>query len=112
MTDSIGHIEYDPVERPGVSNLLMIWSALDERGRRPEELGKMCREEGWGMGRLKKQVEEVVVDRIEPVRKEFERIQGDLGYLRDVAQKGRERARGVASKTMEEVRSVVGLSQI
>lgn len=106
------YIDYDPENRPGVSNLLMIWSALDEGRRRPEELGKMCKEEKWGMGKLKKAVEEVVVERVEPVRMEFERISGDVGYLREVAKKGRDKAREVASQTMEKVRNVVGLSQI
>lgn len=112
VTDSDPSIGYDPTARPGVSNLLLIWSALDADGRSPERLAEMARDEGWGMGRLKAEVEGVVVQRLKPVREEYEMIQGDIGYLREVAKKGRERAREVASKTMDEVRGVVGLSQI
>lgn len=112
VTDSDPVINYDPATRPGLSNLLLIWSALDKSGRSPEELASMVREEGWGMGRLKQELEGVIVERIEPVKKEYERIQGDIEYLREVAKRGRIQAREIASKTMDEVRSVVGLSQI
>lgn len=112
VTDSDPTITYDPVGRPGLANLLLIWSALDKAGRSPEVLADMAREEGWGSARLKEEIEGVVIERIEPVRKEYERIQGDVGYLQEVAKKGRDRARGVARKTMDEVRDVVGLSPI
>jgi tryptophanyl-tRNA synthetase len=112
VTDSDLVISYDPATRPGLSNLLMIWSALDEQGRSPEVLAGMVREQGWGMGKLKAELEGVIVQRIEPGRKEYLRIQADIGYLREVAQKGRDAAREVASKTMSQVRHVVGLSQI
>jgi tryptophanyl-tRNA synthetase len=112
VTDGEGVITYDPAGRPGLSNLLLIWSALDEAGRTPEALAQLAREAGWGSARLKEEIEGVVVGRIEPVRKEYERIQGDLGYLQEVAKRGREKARVVASKTMDEVRGVVGLSRI
>lgn len=64
------------------------------------------------MGRLKEAVGEVVIERLKPVREDFERLQREEGYLREVAEKGRRRAGETARKTMEEVRRSVGLSQI
>ena len=64
------------------------------------------------MGRLKEEVAESVVKKIEPIRGEYERINRDEGYLREVAKRGRERAREVAATTMEEVRRVVGLNPL
>lgn len=112
MTDSEHGLTYDPETRPGLGNLLLIWSALDSEGRSPQQLATMAQNQGWGMGRLKEEVAGVVQERIEPVRKEYQRIQADLGYLQQVAKSGRDRAREVAAKTMDEVRSVVGLSEI
>lgn len=112
MTDSIPGISFDPDTRPGVSNLLTIWSALDDRKRSSEELAREAREGGWGMGKLKETVGEVVIESLRPVREEYERMKGEEVWLRDVAAKGRERAREVAARTMGEVRRAVGLDHI
>ena len=112
MTDSLPTVTYEPHSRPGVSNLLLIWSALDASNRAPEDLAEEAQRDGWGMGRLKEVVGEVVVERLKPIRKEYERIRGQQGYLREVAVKGRLRAGEAAAKTMEEVRKTVGLSRI
>lgn len=91
---------------------MLIWSALDKEGRTPEQLASMTSAEAWGMGRLKEHVAESVIERIEPIRKEYEKVSQDRAYLSEVAKKGRETAREVAAKTMEEVRRVVGLDPL
>ncbi len=63
------------------------------------------------MGRLKEVVGEVIVEKLRPVREEYERLRREEGYLREVAGKGRVRAE-IAGKTIEEVRKAVGLSRI
>ncbi|KAL7423013.1 Tryptophan--tRNA ligase, mitochondrial [Cryptotrichosporon argae] len=108
VTDSLPGVSYDPVTRPGVANLLSIWSALD--GREPGALAAEA--EGWGMGRLKDAVADVVVAALEGVRSEYERISKDDAYLSAVAAQGRARAREKAAETMDEVRRVVGLAEI
>lgn len=112
VTDSIPHMFYDPADRPGLSNLLLIWSALDESKRSPEQLAQLANDSGWGMGKLKEQVTDAVVARVEPIRREYEKISADKGYLAEVAQRGRETARQKAAETMEEVRRVVGLGPL
>ncbi len=64
------------------------------------------------MGRLKEVVGEVIVEKLRPVREEYERLRREEGYLREVAGKGRVRAAEIAGKTIEEVRKAVGLSRI
>lgn len=111
VTDSNREITYDPEGRPGISNLLTIWSALDwDRGRTPEQLAADCR--GIGAGKLKGLIGEVVSEALEPVRTEYERIREDHAYLSEVAKKGRETARAKAAKTMEQVRKAAGLEEI
>lgn len=112
VTDSVPTITYDPESRPGVSNLLLIWSALDGSGRTPEMLAEEAQKGGWGMARLKEVVGEVVVERLTPVREEYERLRGEEGFLREVAESGRVSASEVAGRTMREVRKAVGLSRI
>ncbi|BEI80746.1 hypothetical protein CcaverHIS002_0112750 [Cutaneotrichosporon cavernicola] len=112
VTDADPNITFDPTGRPGVANLLTIWSALDDAGRTPGQLAEMAAAEGWGAGKLKGAVAEVVVHKLAPVRDEYARIVADPGYIRDVAARGAERARETAEKTMVEVRRVVGLGDI
>jgi tryptophanyl-tRNA synthetase len=112
VTDADPNITFDPVARPGVANLLTIWSALDDSGRTPAQLAEMAAAEGWGAGKLKGAVAEVVITKLAPVREEYARIVADPGYIRDCAAKGAERARETAEKTMVEVRKVVGLGDI
>lgn len=110
VTDSTRGITFDPASRPGVSNLLTIWSALDDAGRSPTQLADEV--EGWGMGQLKSTIGELVVEKLRPVRENYESISQDQGYLSEVAARGRDMARGHAAKTMEEVRRAIGLQSI
>jgi len=112
VTDSEPSITFDPVSRPGVANLLTIWSALDPSGRTPEQLAETAHNDGWGMGKLKGAVGEVVVEGMKDVRGEYERVRKEHGYLSEVAKKGRETASERARETMIEVRKVIGLDQI
>lgn len=112
VTDSESSITFDPESRPGVANLLTIWSALDPSGRTPEMLAEEARRDGWGMGKLKGAVGEVVVEGMKDVRGEYERVRREHGYLSEVAKKGREMAGARARETMEEVRKVIGLDRI
>jgi tryptophanyl-tRNA synthetase len=110
VTDSIPGITFDQESRPGVSNLLLIWSALDEAGRSPAQLAQEV--EGWGMGKLKSTIGEVVVERLRPIRENYERISQDRAWLSEVAKRGREKATENAVKTMDEVRRAMGLDHI
>ena len=110
VTDSTQGVTFDPENRPGVSNLLTIWSALDDQGRSPQQLASEV--ESWGMGKLKSTIGELVVEKLKPVRENYERISQDQGYLSEVAAKGRDKARQQAAITMEEVRKAIGLQSI
>lgn len=121
VTDSEPSITFDPANRPGLANLLLIWSALDESGgslgsvgksRTPTELAQLANESKWGMGKLKQHISERIIERIEPIRLEYERIVQDHAYLAEVAQMGRQGAREVAAETMSQVRKAVGLGPL
>ncbi|EIW72716.1 hypothetical protein TREMEDRAFT_36890 [Tremella mesenterica DSM 1558] len=110
VTDSLPGVTYDPISRPGVSNLLTIWSALDPSNRTPEQLVEECGE--WGLGKLKEHVGEVIVESLKGIKEEYERIRSADGFLRSVAKDGREWAGGVAKVTMKEVKQKVGLGPL
>ncbi|CZT05097.1 related to mitochondrial tryptophanyl-tRNA synthetase [Rhynchosporium graminicola] len=109
LTDSQNLVTWDPVSRPGVSNLLALLSSFDKHGRSAQELGGMLEKEGMGLGAFKKLVAGEVREGLRDVRERFERVLGEEGYVEEVARRGAVRARESAEETMVLVREAVGL---
>jgi tryptophanyl-tRNA synthetase len=109
VTDSINSVSYDPVNRPGVSNLLTLLSAFDEEGRSPETLGQVYGT-GMGLGAFKKLVGEAIGGGLETFRGAYEDVvkKGE-GYLEDVERRGARVAEENAEATMVGVREALGL---
>lgn len=103
VTDSEGIIRLSD-DQPGVKNLLTIQSAMS--GESMDNL--LAYYEGKGYGALKEGVAEVVIEKLRPVREEFDRIMKDKAYLESVYQKGAEEAEKVARKTLRKVYKKTG----
>ena len=97
-------VRYDPEHKPGVSNLMSIYSAVT--GRSYEEIEREF--DGQGYGAFKPAVGEVVVETLRPIREEAERILADKAYLEGVYRAGAEKAGYVANKTLRKVYKKVG----
>ena len=104
VTDPGSEVVADERRKPGVTNLLRIHSALS--GVALAELEQ--RYAGSGYGAFKKDVAEVVVDALAPVRERTQKILADETALDRVLAAGAARARAVAGQTMAEVRDRVG----
>ena len=104
VTDSGSEIRFDPEEKPGISNLLTIYSALTARpvAELEEEYA------GRGYGDLKKDLAEVVVDFVTPFRERTLELLDDQAYLTDVLRQGVEQAGAVAEATLRDVYQRVG----
>ena len=105
VTDSIRGVTYDPVNRPGTSNLLTILAACTEGDA--IELAK--RYEDKGHGDLKADVASAVMEFMSKPRAEFERLRVETGYLAEVGLEGAAKANELSEVTMREVRTLVGL---
>ena len=103
-TDSDGEIRYDPEAKPGVSNLLSIYSAFS--GRSIESLEKDYA--GQGYGALKKDLVEVTVDALSPIRENFAAIRHSA-ELAEALKNGAERAGAIAEQTMKRIKDRFGL---
>lgn len=99
VTDSETEIRYAPKEKPGVSNLMQIYSVATGEGFTAIEQAFA----GKGYGDFKTAVGEAVVELLRPVREEATRIMSDKGYLESVYRAGAERASYVANKTLRKV---------
>ncbi|MBR4150839.1 MAG: tryptophan--tRNA ligase [Firmicutes bacterium] len=103
-TDSDGVIKFDIENKPGVSNLLSIYSAFT--GRSIESLEKDY--EGQGYGTLKKDLVEVTIDALRPIKERYNEIRFS-GELEAALRDGAERANAIAEKTMARVKERFGL---
>jgi len=106
VTDSDTFIAYDTENKPGVSNLLSIYTAFTDMSI--EEA--VAHFDGCGYGTLKTEVAEAVIAGLEPVQAEYNRILSDKAYLEKVMKEGAERASMQASRTLRKVYRKVGLA--
>ena len=106
LTDSTSKVTFDPTNRPAVSNLVTMHSAVTDKT--PEEICEAM--EGVTTAEYKLIVADAINDQIEPIREKYLKYLKDVGYLEDVLRTGRDKAKVVASETYEEVRKCVGLS--
>lgn len=104
VTDSGSEVRFDAEEKPGVSNLLTIYSALTGRAIPEIEQDYV----GRGYGDLKKDLAEVVVEFVTPFRERTLELLGDQSYLTDVLRRGAEQAGAVARGTLSDVYERVG----
>ncbi|MEV5325663.1 tryptophan--tRNA ligase [Nonomuraea fastidiosa] len=104
VTDTGSEVLFDEENKPGISNLLRIQSALT--GTPIPEL--VARYEGQGYGTFKKDVAEAVVETFTPIRERTEKLLADEKELDRLLAIGAERASAVAKQTMEQVRDRVG----
>ena len=103
-TDSEGVIRFDIENKPGISNLLSIYSAFS--GKTVEQLEKDY--EGSGYGQFKKDLVEVAVDALTPIRERFLEIRNSQELL-DVMKNGAERANAIAEPVVKRAKERFGL---
>ena len=103
-TDSDGEIRFDPENKPGVSNLLNIYSAFS--GESVEDIA--ARFAGKGYGDLKKEVVAATQDALRPIKDNYAQIR-ESDELKAVLRDGADRANAIAEKTMKRVREKFGL---
>ncbi|WP_084961595.1 tryptophan--tRNA ligase [Thermoactinospora rubra] len=104
VTDTGAEVLFDEENKPGISNLLRIQSALT--GVPIPEL--VARYEGQGYGTFKKDVAEVVIEAFAPIRERTEKLLANEAELDRLLAVGAARARAVAQETMAQVRDRVG----
>ncbi len=104
VTDADGEIRADEAAKPGVTNLLRIHSALT--GEPIADLEK--RYVGAGYGTFKKDLAEVVVDALAPIRERTEKLLADEAELDRLLAAGAAKAHVIATATMMRVRDGVG----
>lgn len=103
-TDSEGVVRFDVENKPGISNLLNIYSVLS--GETIEDLEKKY--EGKGYGDFKKDLVEVTVNALAPIKERYEEIRHSQELL-DILKDGAAKADAIAQDTMKRVKKNFGL---
>jgi tryptophanyl-tRNA synthetase len=104
VTDTGGEVRADEEAKPGVTNLLRIYSALSGE----PISGLEQRYAGSGYGVLKADLADVVVEKFAPIRERTEKLLADEAELDRMLADGAARARRIARATMARVRDKVG----
>ena len=104
-TDAGREVKFDEKEKPGISNLLTIHSSLS--GTSIADLEKQF--DGKGYGDFKGAVAEVVVEYFRPIRAKALELLEDEKHLIDLLHEGADKARAVASSTLQDTYKNLGL---
>ena len=107
QTDSEASIRFDEEAKPGVSNLLTIYSVFS--GMSIEDI--VAKFDGGGYGDLKKSLAEILVERLTVIQDKYNSIMSS-GIIDDVLDKGRDFTNEIARAKYETIRKVVGYGRI
>ncbi|HZG61483.1 MAG TPA: tryptophan--tRNA ligase [Anoxybacillus sp.] len=106
VTDSDGIIKYDKENKPGITNLLNIYSIL--ANKTIDELEKEY--EGKGYGEFKADLAQVIIDTLTPIQEKYYNLmESDL--LDEVLDEGAEKANKVANKMLKKMENAMGLGR-
>ena len=103
-SDTENCVRFDPENKPGVANLMSIYSAVT--GLSFEQIESEFA--GQGYGKFKPVVGDAVIEHLRPIREESQRLLKDKDYLEGVYRVGAQRASYVAEKTLRKVYKKVG----
>ena len=104
-SDTENCVRFDPANKPGVSNLMNIYSAVT--GKSFDEIEREF--DGQGYGVFKPAVGDAVIETLRPIREEATRLLNDKAYLCSVYTEGAQKASVIARKTLRKVYKKVGL---
>lgn len=104
-SDTENCVHFDPANKPGVSNLMNIYSAVT--GKSFDEIEREF--DGQGYGVFKPAVGDAVIETLRPIREEATRLLDDKAYLCSVYTEGAQKASVIARKTLRKVYKKVGL---
>ncbi|WP_148709042.1 tryptophan--tRNA ligase [Falsibacillus albus] len=106
VTDSDGIVKYDKENKPGVSNLLSIYSILGKKS--VDELEAYY--EGKGYGEFKSDLAQLVVETIQPIQEKYNALM-ESTELDEILDKGAEKANYAAMKMVKKMENAMGLGR-
>lgn len=106
VTDTGKEIKHDLKKKPGVSNLLNIYSLFS--GKQVKEIESQFEKRGYAD--FKKSLAQLLIEKLEPFRSKMQDLESRDIYVNELLEKGADKARMIATETMTEVRQKMGLN--
>ena len=124
VTDTGKSVRYDPEKKPGISNLLTIYSLFTQArqsrakgedetlvsstgGKSIKDLEKKFKSKGYA--EFKKSLTELLINSLEPFRRKRKELILREVYVKEILEQGKRRAQIIAQSTMQEVKKKMGL---
>lgn len=105
ITDSGRKIDYNQEKKPGISNLLTIYSLFS--GKSIKEIEKKFK--GKGYAEFKKSLAKFLINSLEPFRKKRKELLKREVYVKEILKQGKRKAQVIAQSTMQDVKKKMGL---
>ncbi len=105
VTDSDNSVRFDPEQKPAISNLLVIFSAVTDQSI--ESLATHYQSAGYGQ--FKNDLAEALISFLEPVQAKYQKIITDQTELDRLLKQGAEKAQAVAHHTLADVKQKMGI---
>jgi tryptophanyl-tRNA synthetase len=106
VTDSEGTVKFDKENRPGISNLISIYSILAKKSI--SEIEEHY--EGKGYGVFKADLSEVLINELEPIQNKYRELM-ESSYLDEVLDNGAAKANAAANKMLKKMENAMGLGR-
>ncbi len=104
VTDSDATVRFDPENKPGVSNLMAIYSTIT--GKTMEEIEAEFA--GKGYGDFKPAVAQAVIEELRPIQERYQKLIADKAYLEQCYRDNAPKAERIARKTLQKVMKKIG----
>lgn len=105
VTDSGSEVRYDPETKPGVANLLTIFSGVS--GQTVAELEATYATGGYG--RFKNELADAIIEHLKPIQQQYQALRADDAVLQGILMKGAEKAACRANPVLRKVHDALGL---
>jgi len=106
VTDAEKEIKYSPVQKPGISNLIVIFSLFSEKSIK--EIEKIF--ENKRNVEFKKSLTELLIEKLEPFRTKKKELKTRELYIKEILKNGARRAQIIADSTIQETKNKMGLA--
>jgi tryptophanyl-tRNA synthetase len=107
-SDAGSELSYEPEARPEVANLINIYAALS--GTTTEQI--VHKFAGQGFSIFKQELAELTVEKLSSIKAKMIELENNRDYLEQILKQGALRAKAIASKTIEEVKDLLGLVRV
>jgi len=107
VTDSINAVTYNPASRPGISNLIETYAALQDA-----TVEEVCTAfSGKQTVELKNELADVLVEHLTPIQRKMDKLRNDMNYVDNVLSDGCKKASNIAAVNYSEIETVVGIHE-